>query len=244
MIFYPMSMFLLFPVMILLLELGRRLRSKGAVVEASSAIESAIFGLFGLLLAFSFSGAITRYDNHRLLLTEEVNDIGTAYLRLDLLPSQSRAELQQLFRDYTDSRMNMFNRKDMEILPETTRLQSVIWQRATAAASLPGANPDATRLLLPALNNMIDITSTRRNAFNMHPPAVVFWLLLFFSCGSALMAGFGMTPGPRGWVYSIALALAVTLTVYTIVDVEYPRRGLIRLRESDQALTSLRESMK
>jgi hypothetical protein len=244
MIFYPPSVFLLFPVMILLQGLGRRLRSKGAVAEASSAIEGAIFGLFGLLLAFTFSGAITRYDNHRLLLTEEVNDIGTAYLRLDLLPPQSRPELQQLFRDYTNSRMNMFNRTEMEILPETARLQGVIWQRATAAASLPGANPDATKLLLPALNNMIDITSTRRNAFNMHPPAVVFWLLLFFSGGSALMAGFSMKSGPRDWVYSIALALAVTLTVYTIIDVEYPRRGLIRLHDSDKALISLRESMK
>lgn len=244
MIFYPTSVFLLFPVMILLLGLGRRLRSKGAVAEASSAIEGAIFGLFGLLLAFTFSGAITRYDNHRLLLTEEVNDIGTAYLRLDLLPPQSRPELQQLFRDYTTSRMNIFNRMGMETLPETARLQGVIWQRATAAASLPGANPDATKLLLPALNNMIDITSTRRNAFNMHPPAVVFWLLLFFSGGSALMAGFSIKSGPRDWVYSIALALAVTLTVYTIMDVEYPRRGLIRLHDSDKALMSLRESMK
>jgi hypothetical protein len=242
--FHPESVFLVFPAMILLLELGRRLRKRGIVTEASSAIEGAIFGLFGLLLAFTFSGAVTRYDNHRLLLTEEVNDIGTAYLRLDLLPSERRPELQQLFRDYTNSRLHIFERTGVEILPETARLQRVIWQRATTAASLPGANPDATKLLLPAINNMIDITSTRRNAFNMHPPAVVFWLLIVFSCGSALMAGFSMKPGPRDWVYSIALALSVTLTVYTIMDVEYPRRGLIRLRDRDQPLISLRDSMK
>jgi hypothetical protein len=242
--FHPTSVFLMFPAMILLVELGRRLRKRGTVAEASSAIEGAIFGLFGLLLAFTFSGAITRYDNHRLLLTEEVNDIGTAYLRLDLLPSERQPELQQLFRDYTNSRLHIFERMRVEILPETTRLQRVIWQRATAAASLPGANPDAAKLLLPAINNMIDITSTRQNAFNMHPPAVVFWLLFFFSGGSAVMAGFSMKAGPRDWVYSIALALAVTLTVSTIMDVEYPRRGLIRLRGSDQALISLRGSMK
>ena len=58
------------------------------------------------------------------------------------------------------------------------------------------------------------------------------------------MAGYSIKPGPRDWVHSVALALAVTLTVYTILDVEYPRRGLIRLSDRDQALISLRDSMK
>jgi hypothetical protein len=107
-----------------------------------------------------------------------------------------------------------------------------------------GASPDATRLLLPAINDMIDITTTRQNAFNMHPPEVVYWLLFVFSGGAALMAGYSMKAGPRDWMYSIALALAVTLTVYTILDVEYPRRGLIRLQQLDQTLISLRDSMK
>ena len=229
--------------MILLLELGRRQRRRRES-EGSSTIEGAIFALFGLLLAFTFSGAVSRYDSHRLLLTEEVNDIGTAYLRLDLLPSQAQPELRQLFRDYTNSRLHLFDGDGHEISPETAQLQRAIWQRATTAASAPGANSDATKLLLPAINDMIDITSTRQNAFYMHPPAVVYWLLFAFSGGSALMAGYSMKPGPRDWVHSVALALAVTLTVYTILDVEYPRRGLIRLSDRDQALISLRDSMK
>jgi len=242
--FHPASALLLFPAMILLLELGRRLRRSGGTATGSSAIEGAIFGLFGLLLAFTFSGAVSRYDNHRLLLTEEVNDIGTAYLRLDLLPPQMQPELRQLFRDYTNSRLGLFDAVGDEITPETLRLQGTIWQRATTAASSPGASPDAVKLLLPAINDMIDITSTRQNAFNMHPPPVVYWLLFAFSGGSALMAGYSMKPGGRDWLYSIALAVAVTLTVYTILDVEYPRRGLIRLDDHDRMLISLRESMK
>jgi hypothetical protein len=244
MIFHPTSAFLLFPAMILLLELGRRIRRRRTDAEESTAIESAIFGLFGLLLAFTFSGAVSRYDHHRLLLTEEANDIGTAYLRLDLLPAQAQPELRQLFRDYTSSRMRLFDQVGPEISPETEQLQRTIWERATTAASSPGANPDATKLLLPALNNMIDITSTRRNAFYMHPPDVVFWLLFVFSGGSALMAGYSKKIGPPDWMYSVGLALAVTLTVYTILDVEYPRYGLIRLKDRDQALISLRDSMK
>jgi hypothetical protein len=240
----PASALLLFPAMILLLELGRRLRRRGATSEGSNAIEGAIFGLFGLLLAFTFSGAISRYDNHRLLLTEEVNDIGTAYLRLDLLPPQIQPELRQLFHDYTNSRLGLFNGVGDEVTPESLRLQGTIWQRATGASTSQGAAPDAAKLLLPAIGDMIDITSRRQNAFNMHPPPVVYWLLFAFSGGSALMAGYSMKPGGRDWVYSVALALAVTLTVYTILDVEYPRLGLIHLRDRDRALISLRDSMK
>src|ERR1700744_1073165 len=210
MISHPAIAFLLFPAMILLLELGRRQRRRRES-EGSSTIEGAIFALCGLLLAFTFSGAVSRYDNHRLLLTEEVNDIGTAYLRLDLLPPQMQPDLRQLFRDYTNSRLGLFDAVGDEITPNTLRLQGTIWQRATTAAASPGASPDAVKLLIPAINDMIAITSTRQNAFNMHPPDVVYWLLFVFSGGAALMAGYSMKAGPRDWMYLIALALGVTL---------------------------------
>jgi hypothetical protein len=241
--FPPISALFLFPTMVLLLELGRRFRIHRKVEAKSSAIESAVFALFGLLLAFTFSGAMTRYDAHRQLIVKETNMIGTAYLRLDLLPEASQPALRQLFRDYTASRLRLYETVAPEVSPETIRLQHEIWREAVRDAAAPGASPDAARLLVPALNNMIDITSVRQNAFNMHPPAVVYALLFFLSCWCAFMAGYAMPSTGRNWIYIIAFALAVTLTIFTTLDIEYPSRGLVRLTHTDQSFLNLRDSM-
>ena len=133
-------------------------------------------------MAFTFSGAVSRYDVHRELVLQENNDIGTAYLRLDLLAPQDQPPLRRLFRDYVNSRLHLYNRVSNEVSETTRQLQQEIWKKSIAAAAAPGANPDATKLLLPALNDMIDITSTRQNAFNMHPPPSS-------SCFSLFLAG-------------------------------------------------------
>jgi hypothetical protein len=243
MTFHPASAILVLPIMLVLIEAGRRFRINHKAPLESAAIESAIFALFGLLLAFTFSGAVTRYDNHRELLVEETNAIGTAYLRLDLLPPAAQPALRQLFRDYTTSRLHLYDSVSPEISPATEHLQREIWQQSVAATTAPGANVDAAKLLLPALNTMIDITGTRQNAFNMHPPDVVFWLLFAFSGGAAFLAGYSMTSHGRSWFHMFALALAVTLTIYATLEIEYPRQGLIRLNDTDITLINLRNSM-
>lgn len=97
MLFRPISALILLPAIVLLFELGRRFHARRKIATTSAAVEGAVFGLFGLLLAFTFSGAMTRYDAHRTLLIEETNDIGTAYLRLDLLAPGSQPALRELF---------------------------------------------------------------------------------------------------------------------------------------------------
>jgi FtsH-binding integral membrane protein len=241
--FTPFSAFLLLPVMIILLQLGHSLRLRRETAPQSAAIEGAVFALFGLLLAFTFSGAVARYDAHRQLVVEESNDIGTAYLRLDLLAPQDQPQLRQLFRDYVNSRLHLYDGVSNEVSEATQQLQREIWQKSVAAAAASTANPDATRLLLPALNSMIDITSTRQNSFNMHPPAVIFYLLFVLSAGCALVAGYGMTATRRSWFYTIALAVTVTFTIYATLEIEYPRKGLIRLTHMDDTFLQLRDSM-
>jgi hypothetical protein len=241
--FTPLHALFLLPAMIVLLQLGHALRQRRESAPQSSAIEGAVFALFGLLLAFTFSGAVTRYDVHRELVLQESNDIGTAYLRLDLLAPQDQPPLRRLFRDYVDSRLHLYDRVSNEVSKTTMRLQQEIWKKSIAAAAAPGANPDATKLLLPALNDMIDITSTRQNAFNMHPPTVIFLLLFVLSGCCAFVAGYGMTFTEHSWFYSTALAVTVTLTVYATLEIEYPRKGLIRLTQTDDTFLQLRDSI-
>jgi hypothetical protein len=240
----PFDAFFLLPAMIALQQFGHGLRLRRQTAPQSSAIEGAVFALFGLLLAFTFSGAVARYDGHRELVFEERNDIETAYLRLDLLPPQNQPPLRQLFRDYVNSRLHLYDRGSGEASAATEQLQREIWQKSVAGVGESGANPDAAKLLLPALNAMFDITATRQNAFNMHPPAVIFLLLFILSGGSAFLAGYGMTAAKRSWLYTIAFAFAVTLTIYATLEIEYPSQGLIRLASTDEVLLQLRDSMK
>jgi hypothetical protein len=244
MIFSPVTSIPLFFAMLLLLEAGSRLNARGSA-KPNSTIDGAVFALFGLLLAFTFSGAISRYDTHRTLITEEANDIGTAYLRLDLLPAAEQPALRELFRSYVTSRLNQYSSPDANsISPEAAHLQSEIWSAARAASTSPGASPDAAKLLLPAINDMIDITATRQNAFNMHPPGIVYVLLFALSGACALLAGFGMGAGSRNWLHRIAFAAIVSMTIYATLDIEYPRHGLIHLSSYDDVFVSLRQSMK
>jgi hypothetical protein len=239
----PFSAFFVLPAMLLLLEAGRQFHIRHKVPSESLAIESAIFALFGLLLAFTFSGAVARYDTHRELIVEETNDIFTAYLRLDLLPPAAQPPLRQLFRDYTTSRLHLYDTVTKEISPASEHLQREIWQQSVVAVAAPGANVDAAKLLLPALNAMIDITATREAAFNMHPPEIVFLLLFAFSGGSAFLAGYSLHAHGRSWFYMAALAIAVTATVYATLEIEYPREGFIRLTDTDKTLIDLRNAM-
>src|ERR1700739_2432989 len=165
----------LFLGMLILLETGRRLgvmrRPKESEGERGNlgTIEGAVFALFGLLMAFTFSGAATRFNEKRMLIAEEVNYIETAYLRLHLLPQETQPALQDLFRRYLDSRLETYHSlpnmqaAEMEIA-DSKRLQEEIWTQAVDATRLPDSHPDAGKLLLPALNNMIDIATSRTMA--------------------------------------------------------------------------------
>jgi len=240
--------------MLLFLEVGRRVGLRRlARNEASTgfgAVEGAIFALFGLLIAFTFSGAASRFDSRRMLIADEANAIGTAYLRLDLLSGDDQPAMRQMFRDYLDSRLEVYRKlPDLDAalteLKRSTDLQNGIWTRAVAASRRPEAHTNAAMLLLPALNEMFDITTTRTMAARTHPPTVIYYFLLLTAFGCALLAGHAMASVKTwSWLHALGFALFITIAVYVILDIEFPRAGFIRLSAFDQVLVELRDSMK
>lgn len=240
---------------IMLLEVGRRIGARRLAEEGEAAakgfgaIEGAVFALLGLILAFTFSGALVRFDARRQLVVAEANDIGSAFLRVDLLPADAQAPMRDFFRRYLDSRIETYRllpdlKAAKEELARSVKLQGEIWSLAIAS-SQKSPTPQATMLLLPALNAMIDITTTRTEATRLHPPLIIWVMLgaLTFAC--ALFAGYDMAGRKHlNLLHSAAFAVILAVTVYVIVDLEYPRVGLIHMRDSDQVLVDLRESMK
>jgi hypothetical protein len=149
-----------------------------------------------------------------------------------------------------DSRLDVYQKlPDIEAskaaLASSTKLQGEIWNQAVAAGRMEGAPPAATMLLLPALNQMIDITTTRTMAAQIHPPLVIFAMLFALALAGALLAGYGMAGGKsRSWIHMIGFAAVMAGAVNVIIEIEYPRMGLVRVDAFDQALVQLRDSMK
>ena len=241
--------------LLLCLEIGRRLGVLRAAAKADAedsgvgAVQAALFGLLGLFIAFTYSGAAERWERRRQLAVQEANAIGTAYLRLDLLPPPSQPALRDLFRRYTDTRITTYRALPdfAAVRAELDRgaaLQREIWTHAVAAAQASPSSATAV-LVIPALNEMIDITTTRTTAAFTHVPTLIFAFVGILSVVCALLAGYGMGRRPeRSWLHSVAFALTVALAIYVIVDFEFPRRGLIRLDAFDQALMDVRAQMR
>lgn len=244
----------LFAGMLLVHELGRRLGVRRRAKDLEGArlglgpVESATFGLLGLLIAFTFSGAVTRFDVRRNLVTEEANLIEQAWLRVDLLPQAEQLTIRKHFRDYLDSRLATYDKlPDLAAanaeLEHSRRLQREIWQD-TVTASRNSGSPVGVNLLLTSINGMMAITTTRTMATRIHPPGIVYGMLFTAALMAALLAGYNSAGGTtRGWLHAIGLATIVSIALYVIIDIEHPRIGLVRVDLVDEVLRELRHTM-
>ncbi len=218
--------------------------------SGQGAVEGAVFGLMGLLMAFTFSGAASRFDGRRELVVQEANAIGTAYLRIDLVAAEAQPRLRDLFRRYVDSRLAYYKAGAAD--PEGRRreearwtaLQGEIWTAAVKASGEAGPASSARMLLLPPLNDMIDLTTTRSAALLMHPSPVIFVMLAAAVLAGALLAGWGMAASSRrSALHVFGFAAMMTVALYVIVDLEFPRMGLLRVDSFDAVLAGVRAAM-
>ncbi len=239
--------------MLAAMHLGNRIglsidaKAEDEYKRGTGAVEGSLFALLGLLLAFTFAGAAARFEVRRDQIIEEANCVGTAYLRLDILPADRQPALRQLFRDYVDERL-----KGFELTPDpaaethfarANEMQTQIWRECTAACAEAG-NPAVTSLVLAAMNQMFDIASSRAAARLGHPPLPIFILLVSAALACSAMAGRDMASRVfRKRLYRFGFAFMVSLTVFVIVDLEFPRIGFMQLDRYDAFLMQVRKSM-
>jgi len=242
----------LFISMLLAMEIGfqsgrRQQASATEAITQANAVLASMLGLLGLLLAFTFSAALQRYDDRSQTVVAEANAIGTTYLRARLLPGGMQGEVQALLRQYLDVRIQE-GRVDAtdpvlheSLLNEAKLMEAQLWSHAVKAAELDG-RPVTSGLFIQSLNELIDTSGTRNAALNRHVPEIV--LFLMFATIVLTTATLGYASGIAGHRVTLAALVMVTLialVVYLIIDLDRPRRGAIQVRH--ESLLSLQQTI-
>jgi len=231
------------------MEIGRRgsgwLRSRTSSDGASQAVPdhllSAMLGLLALLLGFTFSLALTRYEARRELVVQEANAIGTTWLRAQLLEEPARSRMLPLMRAYLDARLRWSTTPvSASSLIETDHIQSALW-REMGFALRHDSSSQLTRGLMDAMNESFDLASARAAARAAHIPLEV--LLVLLSCALLTAALLGhVLEARRHHLATVTLLVLLGLALVMIADLERPVGGAIRI--SQQPLEDLRASMR
>jgi len=237
------------------IEIGFRLgrRSHHAVIDDDAkahinATQASTLGILALLLAFTFSLSLQRFDTRSDAMVDEANAIGTAYLRAQMLPAPLRDETRALLRDYVDVRVDAGSvsiTRDEDwasLMARAGSLQNALWDKARRAAEAD-PSPVPSGMFVQATNDLIDSFGRRDAALHRHVPEVVLFLLLgTFLITSAIVGFSGGVVGRRPPLVSFAMVLLIVVLVFVILDLDRPIRGLIVVSEKN--LRDLQASMK
>jgi hypothetical protein len=197
--------------------------------------------LLGLIIGFSFSMAIGRYDQRKNYEEEEANAIGTEYLRTDLLPANG-AKTRQLLRQYTDLRIQFYTTRDADALKQvdedTSRVQNEMWA-AVSQPAIGQPNP-VVGLAVGGMNDVINSQGYTLAAWRNRIPGSAWMLLFAIGIFCNILLGFGVRM-PNVKLLMI-LPLVVAIAFFLIADIDSPRRGRINVRP--QNLETLRTTLK
>ncbi len=212
-----------------------RKRRERTLPEESSTfktLESAVLALLGLLLGFTFSMGVGRYDQRKNLEIAEANSLANAWLRTSTLPEPLRSQEQQLMRRYVPVRLQFLSagtsatRID-ESLRGADGLQSSMWG---IAAHFANSRPDPiSAQYLSAVTDMIDISESRTAAFENRIPILAWAMLVFIGCIASVLVGVGV--GTRSQLLRLVLPIVVASALSLILDLDSPRSGLIRVHQ-------------
>ncbi|WP_459558634.1 bestrophin-like domain [Lacunimicrobium album] len=215
-------------------------RSVGGTLKGS------VFGLVALLLAFSFSATTSRHEIRQRLVLDQANAIGTCYLRAGLLADPYELRMKDALRQYVDLRLELFDLNlQQEVYDEKiSRINSILTQLWEIVEETNRSDQELVRTsqIIPAANEVIDLSSTRAWANRNHLPNSVLMLLLVSVILSSLLQGHSSGQSARRhlglWV---SVNIVFALVLFVVLDFDRPRRGFIQVDRTP--LVELRESM-
>ena len=210
---------------------------KGLRVQAASqhedfaVVQGATLTLLGLIIGFTFSMALTRYDQRKNYEEEEANAIGTEFLRADLLPQADRMKVRELLLGYLEQRVLFYTTRDEQQLDEldarTAKLQSALW----TAVQVP-ANAQPTPVMALAVAGMNDVLNSQgytQAAWLNRIPAGAWGLMAAIAVCATLLVGVGARSGKSGHGILVVLPLVLSIAFFLIADIDSPRRGIIHV---------------
>jgi hypothetical protein len=215
---------------------GRRAARDGGERDGGQvgAIQGAVLGLLGLLLAFSFSAAASRFLERQDQIVQEANAIGTAYLRADLLDEPYASRMRHVLASYVHHRVEV-SKSLVRGLPADAETQVAEFHRQLWESARDGAlgKPATMVVVLDPVNEVIDLHSTRVFAGRKHLPGLVVGLLVGCSLLAMGVIGYGCgLVGRRSLPMTVSLTLLITLSLWTTIDLDHPRAGIIQLSDA------------
>ncbi|MCC6676690.1 MAG: hypothetical protein IT436_06060 [Phycisphaerales bacterium] len=216
-------------------QFGRRTAPKETDRAHLGAVQGAILGLLGLLLGFSFAGSTQRFLERQQLIVREANAIGTTYLRAELLDGPARDAIRSVLREYTRVRIAAFRPgvtmdQKLDIIARSEALHNDLWRAAKEGVE---ARPGMAVAVLPGVNEVIDLHTSRLAAGRRHLPMLIVGLLIGCAALSLMTIGFGFGLSRRRHLgLSGTLAIVIACAIWMTLDLDYPRIGLIRLDDS------------
>lgn len=211
------------------------------------AVEGSLYALFGLLLAFTFSGAADRFSARRLVSLDEMKAVAAVWKRLDHLPEPGRSRLRDLVRRHATENARAHREKQnlekfKEDMAGLALLEEEIWAETLKALAQPGT-PSVIMPVTGTMTTMFEKRMARGEALERHPPILIYGMLLILGWVCAYLTGFGMAEAKiQSWTHVAAYVGIISLTMYIIFDLEFPSMGLIRV--DDYALQTLIQTLK
>lgn len=229
------------------LQVGKAKHRKAADDNsANSTVVASLFGLLGFLLAFTFGMSGSRYDSRGEAIVREANSIGTAIMRSDLYPDSVRTLFRAHFKAYLEARIAYHESGRDTEKASNAGLQAdsqgtALWRLASTLAR-DKENLISSNQMIPALNDMLDSATLRNTGERARVPDSIVAMLFILSLASAFYVGYSSAgKGKLDGFIVTGFCLLTAIVIYITLDLDRPRRGLIKVDSSHQAMLDLRK---